>query len=77
MSNSSNSRFQVSKLGNGLAMGASATDQQVAWMMQEYQTDYLDLVLIHWPTTGANSSDPSCNSGSKTYDPSKCRVDTW
>lgn len=51
----------------GIAMGFNDTMFQIAASLEQYQTDYIDLVLIHWPTAPMNSSDPICTMKSPKY----------
>jgi diketogulonate reductase-like aldo/keto reductase len=44
----------------------------VDYYLAQTHTSYVDLLLIHWPTSGKNSSDPICQPGSKTYDAKAC-----
>eukprot|EP00729_Bicosta_minor_P002069 gene2069-18842_t len=38
---------------------------------------YIDLLLIHWPTSGKNSSEPKCQPKGDEYDATECRLITW
>eukprot|EP00038_Savillea_parva_P014522 m.11199 g.11199 ORF g.11199 m.11199 type:complete len:323 (-) comp2828_c0_seq2:186-1154(-) len=61
----------------GLPMGEKETTYQVEESLKQYNTDYIDLVLIHWPTSTGNSSDPQCQKNSGSYDAKACRLTTW
>jgi len=69
--------FLVSKIGSGMPMGKQETFDQIQESLRQYNTNYIDLVLIHWPTSSGNSSDPHCQMHSTTYDAKACRLTTW
>jgi len=69
--------FLTSKIGSSMPMGYNETIQQVLGALKSYGTDYIDLVLIHWPTSQRNSTDPVCDYGAGTYDGTECRLQTW
>jgi len=78
--------FILSKVGPTFSLGYNDTIQQTFDVLQEFQTDYIDLMLIHWPLAGHSaqayipvSSDLFCNdpTSSSTYDERKCRLSTW
>ena len=76
--------FILSKVGPSFPLGYNETLQQASEILQELQTDYIDLMLVHWPLVSAAereipiSSDSVCNlTASLTYDERKCRLSTW
>ena len=76
--------FILSKVGPSFPLGYNETIQQTSDILQDLKTDYIDLMLVHWPyvTPGETkipiSSDPFCNlTSSATYDEKKCRLSTW
>jgi diketogulonate reductase-like aldo/keto reductase len=47
-------------------------------ILKSLQTDYIDLLLIHWPGEVPNKSDkpiPPCKHGQSTW--AECRIQTW
>jgi hypothetical protein len=46
----------------------------VDYYLEATQTSYVDLLLIHWPTSGKNSSDPVCQPQGKAYDAKACQT---
>jgi diketogulonate reductase-like aldo/keto reductase len=75
--------FILSKVGPSYPLGYNETLQQTFDILQELQTDYIDLMLVHWPLVTPSeqipiSSDPLCNlTASLTYNERKCRLSTW
>ena len=66
---------------NGNALGYDNVMEQFQGLLKMFNTDYFDLLLIHWPSCTAptsESTDPTCKQQDKrTYDPSTCRQHTW
>ena len=69
--------FVLSKVGSSNPMGFNETRGQVAAILRDMNTTYLDLVLNHWYSVKAPSTDPPCNFGAPTYDAAACRLSTW
>lgn len=69
--------FLLQKTGSGNAMGYNDTLQQMDDILQQMEIDYVDLLLNHWPTSTAASTDPVCQYGSSTYNAPQCRLHTW
>ena len=69
--------FILSKTGSSNPMGYNETLGQIAAILKDMNTTYLDLVLNHWYSVKAASSDPPCNWGAPTYDAAACRISTW
>lgn len=55
-------------------MGYNETLEQVDGVLADYNTSYIDLMLIHWPTSNGHSTDPACNSGTTA---AACRLSTY
>jgi diketogulonate reductase-like aldo/keto reductase len=52
--------------------------QEFAGILKSLQTNYVDLLLIHWPGAQPGKSDkpiPSCKQGQTTW--TECRIQTW
>ncbi|UJR17666.1 hypothetical protein I4U23_004562 [Adineta vaga] len=77
--------FILSKVGPTFGLGFNDTIEQTMDILQELQTSWIDLLLVHWPMMKhpaqsyiPKTSDPSCNmSNSLTYNEKKCRLSTW
>eukprot|EP01084_Bolivina_argentea_P006972 13157_1 len=46
-------------------------------LLQMFQTDYFDLILIHWPDSAKTTSNPYCQEDNSTFNATLCRQDTW
>lgn len=70
--------FITTKVGDGgLGLGAKDIHTQFEYYLQQTGTSYVDLLLIHWPTSGDNSSTPVCQMRGASYDATACRLDSW
>lgn len=76
--------FITSKIGpSGHNLGYNETLSQIDDILNEFNTHYVDLLLIHWPswnsTATYKSSDPYCHTDpqNERYSASKCRQSTW
>ena len=77
--------FILSKVGPTFPLGFNETIQQAMNILEELQTSWIDLLLIHWPSMKRptqsympKSSDPVCNmSNPQTYNEKECRLSTW
>jgi diketogulonate reductase-like aldo/keto reductase len=52
--------------------------EEFAGILKSLKTDYIDLLLIHWPGVLPDRSDepiPSCKQGKPTW--TECRLQTW
>ncbi|CAF1387641.1 unnamed protein product [Adineta ricciae] len=77
--------FILSKVGPTFGLGFNDTINQTMIILQELQTSWIDLLLVHWPimihpheTYIPPTSDPLCNvSNPSTYSEKNCRLSTW
>jgi diketogulonate reductase-like aldo/keto reductase len=81
--------FVTSKIGPGglpYALGYNETLAQAERILQDLQSPYVDLLLVHepfsyWPSPAAAgrapSSDPACAVGGPLYNATACRLSTW
>eukprot|EP01006_Ploeotia_vitrea_P024036 TRINITY_DN56748_c0_g1_i1.p2 TRINITY_DN56748_c0_g1~~TRINITY_DN56748_c0_g1_i1.p2 ORF type:complete len:344 (+),score=54.55 TRINITY_DN56748_c0_g1_i1:137-1033(+) len=72
--------FITSKVGPVFPLGYNTTIQQFEQMIvKQLQTDYVDLLLIHWPGarphSGTPQPPPDCKKGESSW--KKCRQETW
>jgi diketogulonate reductase-like aldo/keto reductase len=70
--------FITTKVGDGgLGLGAKDVNAQFEYYLQQVGISYVDLLLIHWPTSGDNSSTAVCQMHGSSYDATACRIDSW
>jgi len=69
--------FILSKVGPSQPLGYNETLNQFSTIKANLQTAYVDLLLIHWPTSRSRSTDPACNHGSPHFNEKDCRISTW
>lgn len=77
--------FILSKVGPTFPLGYNETIQQTLEALKDLQTNYVDMLLVHWPLVGHSaqsyipiSADPVCNvTNTHTYDEKECRLSTW
>eukprot|EP01083_Nonionella_stella_P036886 100625_1 len=71
----------TSKIGLGGPMGYKDTLKEFEQLITLFNTSYIDLILIHWPSdnrsTSWKSTDVYCNATNDLYDPTTCRQHTW
>jgi len=75
----------TSKIGPWAPMGYNETLEQMATILDQFDTDYIDLMLVHWPSVypgskmdiQSNSTDAPCKLYADSYDPSLCRQSVW
>lgn len=74
--------FLTSKVGSAGIVGSNSpmgyldAKQQIAAVLEAVNVTYVDLMLIHWPSSTAPSQDAECNLG-PSYNASACRLNTW
>jgi glycerol 2-dehydrogenase (NADP+) len=49
--------------------------EEFADILTSLKTDYVDLLLIHWPGSFSGSQVPPCKQGQSTW--TECRIQTW
>eukprot|EP00656_Telonema_subtile_P057524 TRINITY_DN9482_c0_g1_i1.p1 TRINITY_DN9482_c0_g1~~TRINITY_DN9482_c0_g1_i1.p1 ORF type:complete len:372 (-),score=46.80 TRINITY_DN9482_c0_g1_i1:133-1248(-) len=75
--------FLTSKVGFRFPMGYNETMKLADLILQELQTPYVDLLLVHWPgpdgndPNGTASTDWPCYVESGSNDFKLCRQQTW
>eukprot|EP01084_Bolivina_argentea_P211526 359818_1 len=69
--------FITSKTGLEHPMGYNETFHELDIILNMFQIDYVDLLLVHWPHRSLASTDIYCNNSNINYSPSKCRKSTW
>ncbi|CAF1084455.1 unnamed protein product [Rotaria sordida] len=77
--------FILSKVGPTFPLGFNETIQQTLDILQELQTTWIDLLLVHWPIMQhpgqsyvPKSTDPACNTTNPlAYNEKQCRLSTW
>lgn len=75
--------FLTSKVGDFKPMGYDDVMSQVDGLLKALRTDYVDLLLVHWPTSVPSTMSPLesksavCNTRRATYDEVTCRAETW
>ena len=81
--------FLTSKVGPGgvaFPLGYNETLAQAARILNDFNTSYVDLLLVHepfsyWPSpdaaSKAPSTDPACAVGRGSYSERDCRLSTW
>ena len=83
---SRDSIFITSKTGPPLPLGYNDSMNQWKTIIDTFNTDHVDLLLIHWPTyvydnasinTIPISTDPFCNLTNIKYSSKLCRQSTW
>lgn len=57
-----------------VSLGFDDAVSQTANILRDLGTDYLDALLIHWPTRGGTGFDPLCN---PPVQHRECRISTW
>jgi diketogulonate reductase-like aldo/keto reductase len=55
--------------------GYNQTFEQFTVILTSLKTNYIDLLLIHWPGRQSRSSDLPCFQGQSTW--TECRIQTW
>ena len=77
--------FITSKIGppGHFNLGHDDALAQLDTVLEMFHTEYVDLLLVHWPswntTDSYDSMDPFCNAAptNDKYDATKCRQSTW
>ena len=57
-----------------ISLGHADALLQISNILRDLETDYVDALLIHWPTRGGTGLDPLCN---PPVDERACRISTW
>lgn len=70
--------FITSKIGGG-PLGYNETLAQVDEILDQLNTTYVDLILIHWPgpVLSIKTTDPACKKGILGEKDRKCRQSSW
>lgn len=74
--------FFQTKVGPDLPMGYNQTWNQTMVMLNVTGLDYVDHLMLHWPSceTGNGcgpSEEPACNYNTSTYNDTECRLSSW
>jgi len=69
--------FILSKVGFRDPMGYNEAVRQFEKIKNDLQVDYVDMLLIHWPTADLPSTDPYCNFGGPLFNQKDCRLSMW
>ena len=76
--------YYVSKTGPSDPLGYDDVLAQAESIRTIVGLDYVDALLVHWPTGGQQgtiatnvSTDPACQTMNATYDEKQCRLNTW
>jgi len=75
--------FILSKVGPVYPLGYQDSLQQFQDILVNLNTTYVDLLLIHWPSSDPNNPpkgttlDPTCIRNTTTYNEVQCRLNTW
>ena len=69
-----NEIFMISKISQ---VGYNETHEQFKRALSDLQMDYVDLLLVHWPSAprSSDTSDPVCKGDRQTY--RECRQSVW
>eukprot|EP01084_Bolivina_argentea_P162495 282777_1 len=73
-----NKIFISSKTGILYGLGYNETFIELNEILNAFQTNYVDLLLVHWPFIfREDSTDINCNIYDSNYSASNCRKSTW
>ena len=64
--------FLTSKVS---CVGYNESFSELTQILSDLQTDYVDLLLIHWPGVRQSSTDPSCQQNATSW--RNCRQSIW
>lgn len=71
----------TSKIGPWNPMGYNDTLAQMEIILAQFQTSYMDMLYIHWPSDNTSrsllSTDIECQYNNVNYSPRLCRQSTW